>query len=70
MNRPKCRVSTLISVRTVKPALLKGPADLVIIENEDGYFQATITGKPEPTIQWQAFFSTADEKNNSVLVRQ
>ena len=36
----------------LKPRLVKGPGDLVIIEDDDGYFTATVDGKPDPTVQW------------------
>jgi len=37
----------------VKPTLLKGPTDLVVIENDDAVFTAAVFGKPEPNVQWQ-----------------
>lgn len=43
-----------ISVRTIKPTLLKGPADVMVTEDEEAIFVATLTGKPEPTVQWYA----------------
>ena len=39
-------------VRTEKPLIVKGPIDLDIIEGDGGRFEATLTGKPQPEVEW------------------
>ena len=41
-----------VAVKKEKPELLKKPDDIEVMESEDVRFEATIKGKPEPTIQW------------------
>jgi len=42
----------LLKVRTIRPSIVKGPTDMAINEDEEGYFVATVGGKPLPTIEW------------------
>ena len=45
-----------ISVKKEKPTFVSKPTDLEITIGEDAHFEATVGGKPEPTVEWYVYF--------------
>ena len=45
-------MSRLLAVKKQKPEMVKAPQSLEVTELDDATFEATITAKPEPTVEW------------------
>ena len=41
-----------LTVRTVKPVIVKMSEDQHVTEGDDCHFEAVVTGKPHPDVEW------------------
>jgi len=42
----------MLKERTQKPIMLQKPLDQEITEGDSGIFEVSVTGKPEPSVNW------------------
>lgn len=46
-----------VLVKTLKPVFLRPPNDQTVTEDDECGFEAVVTGKPEPVVQWLVLLS-------------
>ena len=52
VNDGKMNLGNLFAVRKEKAQFLKCPEDVEVTEEEDVRFEATVTARPQPIVEW------------------